>query len=242
MKNEKILKSLFISFYEKLKNKEFIIDKSGVTCIEEIGYVLLGLDPTQSILNFYEKKTNTEYCEKELKWYLSESLSIINYVDDVKIWKDICTKDEKKEVNSNYGWCIFSSESYNQYENCKNELILNPESRRACMIYTRPNIWVDYNRNGMSDFICTNSVHCFIRNNSLIYFVNQRSCDIIYGFFNDFYWHCYVYNKLYSELLLTYPSLKIGSINFNFGSIHLYNRHYNLFTNMIEKYYKINCK
>jgi len=199
MNNEIILKKIINKFYKKIKNKDFIIDKSNVKCVEILTEKIL-LNPNQPIINFNIKKTNEEYCKKELNWYLSKSLSIKKYVDDIKIWNEVCTKDKNKLINSNYGWCIFSQDNYNQYKNCLKELLININSRRAMMIYTRPSMWKDYNKNGMSDFICTNCIQCFIRNNKLIYVIEQRSCDFIFGFFNDFYWHCYVYNKLLIEL------------------------------------------
>ena len=44
------------------------------------------------------------------------------------------------------------------------ELIAHPDSRRALIIFTRPSIWLEYNADGMSDFICTISAQVFIRN------------------------------------------------------------------------------
>lgn len=54
------------------------------------------------------------------------------------------------------------------------------------MIYQRPQMQFQYNKNGMNDFICTNYAQLFIRNNKLIYIVDMRSNDAIFGFFNDF--------------------------------------------------------
>jgi len=73
------------------------------------------------------------------------------------------------------------------------------------MIYQRPSMQYDFNKNGMNDFICTNYVQLFIRNDALIYIVDMRSNDAIYGFFNDFAWHCYIYKKVYTELYQIYP-------------------------------------
>lgn len=236
MNNEKIILKYFKELNNKKLNSDFVIDKSGVKCVEILSAKIEKLNPLRSILDFKIKKTNEEYCKKELDWYLSQSLSIINYVDDVKIWNYVCTKDNKKEINSNYGWCIFSKKNYFQYQNCLNELLNNIESRRAEMIYTRPSMWVDYNKNGMSDFCCTDGVQCFIRNNKLYYIVKQRSCDIIYGFFNDFYWHCYVYNKLYNDLKQKYSCLLIGEIIYNAYSLHCYEKHFKLLNDIINNY------
>ena len=172
--NDDILLRYSEKFYNLIKNEKFVIDKSGVKMVELIAPMLTlsSKHPTINLNNV--KKTNEDYVKKELDWYLSQSLSILPKMKDVKIWNDVATKDDKKEINSNYGWCIFSEENGLQYQNCLSELIKNKESRRAVMIYTRPSMWKDYNRNGMSDFCCTTSTQCFIRDNKLIYTIQQR--------------------------------------------------------------------
>ena len=235
--NENLLKDCFVNLYKKVKELEFVVDKSGVKTVEIIDAQILNLNPHQSCFDFKIRKTNEEYCKKELNWYLSESLSIKDYVDNVSIWNAVCSKDDKKLVNSNYGWCIFSSENYNQYNNCLNELKINKNSRRAVMIYNRPSMWVDFNKNGMSDFICCLSNAFFIRNNKLISSVHFRSSDLIYGFLNDFYFKCYVYTLLYNDLKQIYPNLEIGCINWHSNSLHVYEKHFTLLIDIVEKFY-----
>lgn len=237
MTNEQIMLPYFKILYDKIINEDFVIDKTGVKTVEIFGAKVEGLNPLQSLLNFNEvKKTSVQYTEKELNWYLSQSLSITNYVDDIQIWNAVCTKDDKKEINSNYGYLIFSKENYNQFENCKNELINNKESRRAVMLYNRPSIWYEYNRDGMSDWICTYANQFFIRNNKLYSLYMMRSNDAVYGWINDFFWSCYVYNELYSELREVYPDLQIGTIDWFSGSWHLYERHFDLLKKIVESY------
>jgi thymidylate synthase len=239
MTNEQIMLPYFKILYDKIINEDFVIDKTGSKVVEIIGCKIDKLNPLQPNLNFNEiRKTPEKYVDKELKWYLSQSLSIINYVDDIKIWNDVCTKDDKKEINSNYGWCIFSQENYNQYDFCLNELINNKESRRACMIYTRPSMTIEYNRNGMSDFICTFNTQQFIRNNKFIYIVNMRSNDFKSGFFSDFPWHCFVYNKLFNDLKNKYIDLQIGTIIWEANSFHVYERDFIMIQKIIESYYE----
>lgn len=234
MTNEQILFPVIQEFHNKIQNEDFVIDKSGVKCVEIIAAKIKNLDPLQALLDFKVKKTNEIYCKKELSWYLSQDLNIYPQMQDVTIWKQVA--DKNGFINSNYGWCIFAKENYSQYENCKNELIKNKESRRALMIYTRPSIWIDYNQDGRSDYICCISNQFFIRNNKLISIVNFRSQDFIYGFFNDFYWKCWVYNKLYDDLKIIYPELLIGYIDWNIGSLHCYEKHFSL----LEKIYTNN--
>lgn len=237
MNNEMLLKDHFLNLYKRIKNSEFVVDKSGVKVAEIIDAQILNLNPYQPILDFKVRKTNEDYCKKELNWYLSQSLSIKGYVEDVKIWNAVCSKDDKKLVNSNYGWCVFSSDNCNQYNNCLNELRINKDSRRAIMIYNRPSMWMDFDKNGMSDFICCLNNAFLIRNNKLISIVNFRSQDLVYGFLNDFYFKCYVYNLLYNDLKKIYPDLEIGYINWHSNSLHVYEKHFTLLTNIVEQYY-----
>ena len=141
MKNEDRFMELFYLLYEKYKQNKFTIDKTGVKTLAVIDYKLSKLDPFQPFLKFNGRETPRAYVEKESKWYNSCSLSISGYVDDVKIWQQVCDKDGF--VNSNYGWCIYSKENYKQYNHALNELLNNKDSRRAVMIYTRPSMWLE---------------------------------------------------------------------------------------------------
>ena len=96
------------------------------------------------------------------------------------------------------------------------------------MIYTRPSMQTEYNKEGMSDFMCTNNTQALIRDNKLIYIINQRSCDAIFGFKNDLYWHINVLKELVEELKIDYPELEPGQIQYQFGSLHVYERHFDL--------------
>jgi thymidylate synthase len=77
----------------------------------------------------------------------------------------------------------------------------------------------------MSDFICTNNVQYFIRDNKLITSVNMRSNDVVFGFNNDYAWQTHIRNKLHAALDVTY---ELGPIYWNVGSLHIYERHFNL--------------
>lgn len=216
MQNVNDIKKLFI---EKYKNQDYITDKSGVKTIELIGETYIA---DQDVIF---GNLNKDYAERELMWYKTLSLNVNDIPGDVpKIWQMVASKDGF--INSNYGWCIWSYSNFNQYEHVVNELLKNKNSRRAIMIYTRPSIWHEYNKLGMQDFICTNSVQVFIRNDKLIYIVNQRSCDAVFGYKNDMYWHRYIQDKLVNELKEHYPNLKKGDIVHQVGSLHIYERHF----------------
>jgi thymidylate synthase len=231
--NEQSLTSVIDILYKKILNEEFVIDKTGVKTVEIIASYV-PLNPAQPFLDFKVKKTNKDYVRRELEWYMKQSLKVKDIPGQTpKIWNEVA--DKKGRINSNYGYLIFNNKNGNQYENVLKELKVNKESRRALMIYNRPEIWNDYNKNDMSDYICTTSVQYTIRNNKLYNIVTMRSNDFIFGTFSDFSWQCFVYQKLFKELIKTYPQLIVGETIWQVGSLHVYERHFDLLQKIHEE-------
>lgn len=206
-------------FVDLLHYERFVIDKTGVKTLEIIGARFIADEPT------IFGKVNKKYVQRELEWYESQSLS----VNDIPggppaIWKQVSS--EYGMINSNYGWCIFSAVNGNQYANVVKELTLNPNSRRALMIYTRPTMWTDYIVDGMSDFMCTNAVQYLIRDNKLTSVVQMRSNDGWAGYRNDYAWQKYVLDKLAADL-----NIEAGDIIWNVGSLHFYEQQFYLIDN-----------
>jgi len=207
-------------FKTKLKNEDFVLDKTGVKLIEVIGESYIADE--EVIFG----TLNEKYSEKELEWYLSQSLNVYDMPNPPKVWRDVSSNNGF--INSNYGNLIFSKENYEQYKHCLRELRRNKDTRRAMMIYTRPSIQEEYNKDGMQDFICTNSVQILIRNNKLHYILNQRSCDVIYGQKNDIYWARWVHSLILEDLQEDYPELELGDLIHQVASLHVYEHHFHL--------------
>lgn len=208
-------------FGTMLSQEKFVTDKSGVKTLEIVGS---SFSANQDVIF---GKQNPIYVENELAWYKSQSRNVYDIPGIIpQIWKNVATKDGL--INSNYGWAIYSKENNHQYLSCINQLIEDKNSRRAIMIYTRPEMQSDYNKDGMSDFMCTNSVQYIIRNNALTAIVNMRSNDAIFGYRNDIAWQEFVLGELFQDLLDVYPELQLGDIIWQTGSIHIYERHFYL--------------
>jgi thymidylate synthase len=224
----KKVSSIRNDFIRAFTKGEFVTDKTGVQTIELLGASFVADEP--SIFG----EVSHDYVKRELDWYLSQSL----YVNDIpppvpKIWQAVASKEG--QINSNYGYLIFSDENHKQYVHVRNELLANPNSRRAVMIYTRPSMHQDYNRGGMSDFICTNAVQYVIRDDTVHAIVQMRSNDAWAGYRNDFAWQKYVLEKLTSEVsVMSGNDYGVGSIIWQVGSLHLYSRQFYL----IEHYLK----
>lgn len=210
-------------FCHALFNGMYVTDKTGVKTIEIVGASFIADE------EFIFGALNDEYIARELEWYKSQSL----FVKDIPggapaIWEQVSSKNG--EINSNYGWAIWSEENCSQYNMCIGELGNNPDTRRAIMIYTRPSMQFDYCRDGMSDFMCTNTVQYLIRDKKIHAVVNMRSNDVVFGFRNDYAWQKHVLDKLVADLNEGDPSreYEAGDIIWNVGSLHVYSRHFYL--------------
>ncbi len=205
-------------FINQLRFSKFTTDRTGAKTIEMIGASFIADE--DAIFG----KPNHDYIDAELEWYDNQSTNIndIPYGDEPpKAWQ--YAANEHGEINSNYGHLIYSDKYYCQYEKVINELEANPDSRRASMIYTRPSIWEEYNENGKNDFICTNSVTYYIRDNRLHAVVQMRSNDVIFGYRNDYAWQKNVLEGLCWEL-----HVDEGDIHWQVQNLHVYERHFDL--------------
>ena len=212
-------------FVKLLDSQEYVIDKSGVKMLEIVNANFVADEKT------IFGAVNEDYIARELEWYLSQSLNVNDIPRGTPaIWKQVADADGY--INSNYGWCIFSHENNNQFFNVVTELENKPDSRRAAMIYTRPSMWGDHNKNGRSDFMCTNAVQYVIRNNKVHAIVQMRSNDVVFGFKNDYGWQSFVLDEVIRVLASRGAVHTRGDILWNAGSFHVYERHFNL----VEEY------
>ena len=169
---------------------------------------------------------NEEYQQAEIEWYERGDRRVQTLFDiygqEVKIWKNIA--DENGEVNSNYGWCIYSEERGFQYAAAYDALRKDPFSRQAVMYYTVP----DMHKIAGKDHTCTYAVQYFLNYETdtfgrpyLDAHVFMRSNDAVYGYNNDYAWQKHVLSRLAFDLNCLH-----GDIYWNAGSMHVYSRHY----------------
>ena len=206
-------------FIDELNDGAFTVDRSGQKTIELVGASFLADEP--AIFGI----VNQDYVDAELRWYESESTNIYDIYEDEKdppqAWQ--YSANRHGEINSNYGYLIWNNKFHCQYERALEELEENPDSRRATMIYTRPDIWMEYNNNGKNDFICTNAVTYYIRNDELQAVVQMRSNDVVFGYKNDYAWQQYILESLANDL-----GIEPGFITWQVQNLHVYERHFHL--------------
>ena len=203
-------------FINALAREDFVMDRSGQKTIELIGASFFADQP--AIFG----TPNQTYIDKELQWYKSQITNVNAIGGKVpEAWK--YAANDYGEVNSNYGQIIYSDKYHHQYGRVLDELLENPDGRRASMIYNRPSIWEEYNENGKSDFICTNAVTYYIRDDKLHCVVQMRSNDVVFGYKNDYAWQQYVLKTLASDL-----GIEPGYITWQVQNLHVYERHFHL--------------
>lgn len=213
-------------FVDELNDEAFTIDKTGAKTIEMIGASFVADQP--AIFG----NPNDEYIQKEIAWYESESTNINDIYGTEReapaAWK--YAADPHGNINSNYGKLIFSEQYHQQFMSAVLELDKNRDSRRATMVYNRPSIWTEYNQGGKSDFICTNAVTYYIREDMLNCVVQMRSNDVVFGYKNDYAWQQYVMEKFCSAYndLNPFDDIGPGIMIWQVQNLHVYERHFDL--------------
>ncbi len=212
-------------FKTELKMERFTVDKTGAKTIELIGASFVADE--DSIFGVPSRG----YIAREIDWYEAMSTNINDIYGEERdapaAWK--YAADKYGNINSNYGKLIYSDEYHNQYSNVVDELCQNPDGRRAEMVYNRPSIWNEFNKGGMSDFICTNAVTYYIRDNQLHCVVQMRSNDVVFGYKNDYAWQKHVLDQIVDNYN-TFENAKIeaGNIHWQVQNLHVYERHFDL--------------
>ena len=220
-------------FVDELNDEAFTIDKTGQKTIEMIGASFIADQPT------IFGEVNQYYVDAEITWYENQSTNIndiygIGQQKPPKAWQ--YSANDNGEINSNYGKLIYHPMYHSQYDNVLDELLQHPDGRRATMVYNRPSIWHEYNDDGKNDFICTNAVTYYIRNDMLHCVVQMRSNDVVYGYKNDYAWQEFVLKRLCKDIndfrdmyKTTIPEdIHPGIIHWQGQNLHVYERHFNL--------------
>lgn len=218
-------------FINELANEAFTIDKTGQKTIELIGANFIADEP--AIFG----TPNQEYIQAEIAWYESQSTNIYDIhkesgADAPAAWK--YSADTHGNINSNYGHLVFSGKYFDQFACAFDELMENPDSRRAQMIYNRPSIWVEFNEGGKNDFICTNAQTFYIRDSKLHMVSQMRSNDVVYGYKNDYAWAQYLMDKFVhawnemEEIFSNHGPITKGNLIWSVMNLHVYEKHFHL--------------
>lgn len=205
----------------------------GMKVKELINYGFTILNPYMSVLSVEARKLNRTYIKKEIEWYFSGTRSIAPIKDYSKMWEQIA---ENGEVNSAYGWQIFTQrtpQNISQYEWVINSFLKDRDTRQALI-----NINQVIHKYDTKDFCCTISLQFFIRENKLHQIVTMRSNDLIFGAGNDVPFFCFLQHKILQSLQAfdQFKDLEMGHYHHNAGSMHIYDRHYKMLNECLDEY------
>jgi len=167
------------------------------------------------------------YVVAEIKWYLSGNNRPDEIAKHAKVWSRITNNNGF--VNSNYGNKIFFHGAHkymSQFDICLGMLRKNIYSRRAFLFFHMyPD---DYMKMyDTLDYPCTIYAQFLMNEGKLDFLVNMRSNDLIYGWCNDV-----PFFTLVQEMMATLLDVPIGQYHHHAGSLHIYERHYELFNNI----------
>jgi thymidylate synthase len=207
----------------------------GTTTRELLNYNITLQSARNRVITFPERNTNTKYLLGEFIWYLTGSNDPKGILPYSKFWANITNSGdvagyEKGTINSNYGHRLFGHDErmnvsgLSQWNSTVELLKKDKDSRQAIM-----NIHMPADRHdGNKDVPCTLTLHWFIRENKLHMICNMRSNDIILGFTNDVFQFTMLQECMQVQLKEMYPDLGLGHYFHNAGSMHIYDRHFEM--------------
>lgn len=216
----------------------------GTTTRELLNYNITLTDPRNRVITFAERKTSTKYLLGEFIWYLSGSSDPAGILPYAKFWDNIRNADGT--INSNYGHRLFGHsftqglveggntdvgfKRIHQWQETIALLKRDKDTRQAIM-----NIHLPMDRHADNkDVPCTISLQWLIREDRLHLIVNMRSNDLILGFTNDVFQFTMLQEAMLLQLRDTYPELQLGFYFHNAGSMHIYERHFEMADSIIK--------
>ena len=202
----------WLHWYTVLSRQNEVNDsRDGDVIGEVINATTVINNPTNNIMKNNVRNLSMKYAIGEMLWYMSGNNKLKEIQKYGKGWDRM--SDDGIYVNSNYGYCIKYKFGFDQWEWCRNELIKNPNSRRAVIhIKTASN-------EESKDVNCTVCLQFFIRENKLHLTTYMRSNDLWFGFPYDVFQFTNMLILMSMEL-----ELEIGTYTHITGSLHLYKR------------------
>ena len=200
----------------------------GMKIKECLGVSFSIANPRDRITNNSIRQMSLSFAFGEFLWYLrgSDKLNIIEYYS--KMYPNF--SDDKVTVNGAYGARLFGGK-LSQWEQVKSLLLRDPDSRQAVISIYQPR---DLFSSSL-DIPCTCVLQYFIRNRQLHGITYMRSNDIYLGMPYDIFSFTTLQEMLALEL-----NVELGSYTHMVGSLHIYEKHFNIFDSLEEAENPIN--
>jgi thymidylate synthase len=227
-----------------VENPEHVCRPRGQLIKEVLGATLVVENPRARLILCPTRKANYGFATGEFLWYWTgkEDLETMLYYS--KRLREF--SDDGQTLNSAYGLRI-RHQRYDQqadpprfptqWDVCRETLIADHDSRRALMLINRPEDQVRaQGPGGSKDVPCTLSLQFFIRDKKLDLHVNMRSNDAVWGLVNDLYSFTLFQECMLEELRCSndLEDLELGRYVHHAGSLHLYERHFEMASEYID--------
>lgn len=183
------------------------------------------------ITDFASRKFNFKYAKQEWLWYVRADNTDDTIEQYASAWKKL--KQDDGTYFSNYGQYIFGPTvegGSSQFIFCLNELVKNPDTRRASMVLLQPYHMFPDN----TDMVCTYAINFTIEDGKLHMTVMMRSNDVIFGFTNDAFCFWNLHVMMYTAVKKHLPHLELGLYTHMANSMHVYEKHYGMIGDIIR--------
>jgi thymidylate synthase len=211
------LNQAFLESIMEIHEYASVVEARGMKTKEIIGKNFLIQDPTDLNITIPQRKFSSKYAITEWLWYISKNRKVNNIEKFANTWYII--KDEKGEVESNYGTYMGT-----QWAWVLRELYDDPQTRRATFAINQPH----HKGSNSQDYPCTQYLQFMIRDNKLHMFGSMRSNDAVYGFCNDVFTFALFQQLMLNELNTRGRNYELGNYYHSANSFHVYEKHFEL--------------
>lgn len=233
------------------ESPQFVCSPRGQKIKENLVTTLVLENPRARLLSSQKRKADYGFAVGEFMWYWTgkQDLESLLYYNK----RAAGFSNDGQTVNSAYGYrmrerTIFAGldEKYGtggtQWETCVKTLVDDPDSRRAVMLVNLPEDEREAVTTGSKDVPCTLSLQFFIREGKLDLHVLMRSNDIIWGLTYDLFSFTLFQECMLLELQKQeqFKDLQLGTYYHTAGSMHLYERHFDLAKEIVQEYIALN--
>lgn len=194
----------------------------GLDC-REVEDQQIVIHPDYPFMTFKHRNYDVGYFKKEFLWKLTANPYDRSIQNHAKLWKEIINPDGT--YNSNYGRFFFGP-GHNIWD-IVTELTRDMDSRKAYI----PMLNVTHMAPHVIDTVCTLGVGFRVRNGRLDMSCYMRSSDIIFGLATDIPTFAFLYRLVKGLLPM---DLEVGYINVTAMSSHVYSRHYEMVTKILN--------
>lgn len=213
-----------IALLTMLSEKGKTIDVRNSKTLELLPVCIELTNPKNRLTTLKGRNWNLPFAIGELAWHLdgSNDFNFISYYS--KNWSVALEEDESIIRESCYGNQIFSGQ-FSMWDRLLNEFDDDIHTRRAVLSLFDSNNSLGLNK---KDVACTSTIQFLVRNDKLDCIVNMRSNDVIWGLPNDIF-----FVTMLQEWLSIVLNVSVGKYYHFIGSLHIYERHFDLMDRII---------